>query len=344
MVFRNNAHEMAAEQRLDHDGRGRMAHTPAHIPMIGWKEILLRVFHAFSDNNLSIIAAGASFYGLLAIFPGIAAFVAIYGLFLDPHTVVGQVQELSGILPDDVIRTVAGQMAQIADRPRASLGIAALFTLALAIWSARRGTHALMIALNVVYAEKESRNLIVTTLVSVGLTLAIIVGLAGITLLAAGIPIVFAAMGATGLAMAVGRGIGLGAGALLLMLGIAGLYRYAPSRKRPKWRWVIVGAAIVTMFWIVGSLLFSVYVAFSHSYSATYGSIGAVVVVLTWLYITILIMLVGGEINAQLEFQTTEDTTVRADKPMGERGAFVADNVAKRAEDIDFDAEDPEPR
>lgn len=344
MVFRKNAVRVAPGQTVRNDGRGRSAHTPAHIPLIGWKDILLRVFHAFSDNNLSIIAAGASFYGLLALFPGIAAFVAIYGLFLDPHTAVDQINGLSGILPPDVIATVAGQMAQIADRPPASLGIAALFTLALALWSARRGTNALMVALNVVYAERESRNLIVTTLVSLGLTLVIIAGLIGIVLLAVGIPMVFAVMGASGVALAIGQGIGLGASALLLMIGIAGLYRFAPSRTRPKWRWVMVGAAIVTGFWIVGSLLFSMYVAFSNTYSATYGSIGAVVVVLTWLYITILIMLVGGEINAQIEFQTAEDTTVSGNKPMGERGAFVADNVAKRAGDIDFDSQESKPQ
>ena len=178
---------------------------------------------------------------------------------------------------------------------------------------------------------------------SLVLTFAIILGLIGVALLAAGVPLVTAALGLPNWAIGVARGVGLGAGALLLMMGIAGMYRYAPSRTRPKWRWVIVGAAIVTVFWIIGSLGFSLYVAVSGSYSATYGSLGAVVVVLTWLYITVLIMLVGGEINAQMEFQTAEDTTVSGNKPIGERGAFVADNVAKRAEDIDFDAEPPDP-
>lgn len=340
MVFRKNAHRIAPGETVREDGRGRTARTPAHIPLIGWKDILLRVFHAFSDNNLSIIAAGASFYGLLAIFPGIAAFVAIYGLFQDPHQVVLQMQGLSGVLPPDVINTVTGQMTQIAARPTGTLGFAAVVTLALALWSARKGTNALMVALNVVYAEKESRNLIVSTLVSLALTLAIIVGLIGVAVLAAGVPLVASRLGLSDWIVAIARGVGLGLGALFLMLGIAGLYRFAPSRTRPKWRWVIVGAAMVTVFWILGSLVFSVYVAFSDSYSATYGSLGAVVVVLTWLYITILIMLVGGEINAQLEFQTVEDTTISGNKPMGERGAFVADNVAKPARDIDFEAQD----
>ncbi|ROO28765.1 ribonuclease [Salinisphaera japonica YTM-1] len=344
MVHRKNAQALNHGTEIKANGRGRKARTPAHIPLIGWKDVLLRVFHAFSDNNLSIIAAGVSFYGLLAIFPGVAAFVSIYGLFQDPNEVVREIQGLSGMVPPDVISTITDQMTQIAARPTGSLGLAAVITLALALWSARKGTTALMVALNVVYAEKESRNFVVATLVSLALTFAIIAGLIGVALLAAGVPLVTAALGLPTWAVGVARGVGLGAGALLLMLGIAGMYRYGPSRTRPKWRWVIVGAAIVTVFWIIGSLGFSLYVAFSGSYSATYGSLGAVVVVLTWLYITVLIMLVGGEINAQMEFQTSEDTTVSGNKPIGERGAFVADNVAKRAEDIDFEAEPPDPQ
>jgi membrane protein len=338
MVHRRNARKLSADEPVRQDGRGRRAGTPVNIPVKGWRDVLLRVYHAFNDNNLSIIAAGVSFYGLLAIFPGIAAFVAIYGFFLDPTGVVDQMNQLQGVVPPDVISTVTGQMTQIASKPQASLGFAALFTLALALWSARKGTNALMIALNVVYAERETRNFFVKIAVSLALTLAIVVGLSGVALLAAGLPLLLAGLGFVDWVVAVGRGLGLGGAALLLMLGIAGLYRYAPSRRPPKWRWVLVGAAMVTVFWILGSLAFSVYVAFSDSYSATYGSLGAVVVVLTWLYITVLIMLVGGELNAQLEFQTARDTTAAPERPMGERGAFVADNIAQRAEDIDFES------
>ncbi|MES1938897.1 putative ribonuclease [Salinisphaera sp. T5B8] len=343
MVHRHNAKQLSPNEQPSAGGRGRRAATPVNIPFKGWRDVALRVYHAFNDNNLSIIAAGVSFYGLLAIFPGIAAFVAIYGLFLDPAGVVDQVQQLRGVVPPDVITTITGQMSQVAAKPQASLGLAALFTLALALWSARKGTTALMIALNVVYAERETRNFFVKIAVSLALTLAIVFGLSMVAILAAGVPLLFAALGFADWMVAVGRGIGLGGAALFLMLGIAGLYRYAPSRRAPKWRWVIVGAAIVTVFWIIGSLAFSVYVAFSDNYSATYGSLGAVVVVLTWLYITVLIMLVGGELNAQLEFQTAHDTTTSGGKPMGERGAFVADNIAERADDIDFDNKKPGP-
>ena len=340
MVHRRNAQRPAPDGEVANDGRGRRARNPAAIPLIGWRDVLLRVYHAFGDNNLSIIAAGVSFYGLLAIFPGIAAFVAIYGLFQDPGQVVAQMQAMQGIVPADVINTVTAQMTQIAGRPEASLGFAALFTLVLALWSARKGTTALMVALNVVYAERETRNFFVQIAVSLALTLAIILGLSAIALLAAGVPLVLAALGFADWVVTIGRGLGLGGAALLLMTGIAGLYRFAPSRRAPRWRWVLVGAATVTIFWILGSIAFSVYVAFSGSYSATYGSIGAVVVVLTWLYITVLIMLVGGELNAQLEYQTAADTTAGHTRPMGERGAFVADNVARKTEAIDFEQQD----
>lgn len=340
MVHRRNAQRPPPEGELANDGRGRRARNPAAIPLIGWRDVLLRVYHAFGDNNLSIIAAGVSFYGLLAIFPGIAAFVAIYGLFQDPGQVVAQMQALQGIVPADVINTVTAQMTQIAGRPEASLGFAALFTLALALWSARKGTTALMVALNVVYAERETRNFFVQIAVSLALTLAIIFGLSAIALMAAGVPLLLAAFGFADWIVTIGRGFGLGGAALLLMTGIAGLYRFAPSRRAPRWRWVLVGAATVTVFWILGSVAFSIYVAFSGTYSATYGSIGAVVVVLTWLYITVLIMLVGGELNAQLEYQTSADTTAGHTRPMGERGAFVADNVARKTEAIDFEQQD----
>lgn len=340
MVHRRNAQRPAPDGEVANDGRGRRARNPAAIPLIGWRDVLLRVYHAFGDNNLSIIAAGVSFYGLLAIFPGIAAFVAIYGLFQDPGQVVAQMQAMQGIVPADVINTVTAQMTQIAGRPEASLGFAALFTLVLALWSARKGTTALMVALNVVYAERETRNFFVQIAVSLALTLAIILGLSAIALLAAGVPLVLAALGFADWVVTIGRGLGLGGAALLLMTGIAGLYRFAPSRRAPRWRWVLVGAATVTVFWILGSIAFSIYVAFSGSYSATYGSIGAVVVVLTWLYITVLIMLVGGELNAQLEYQTAADTTAGHTRPMGERGAFVADNVARKTEAIDFEQQE----
>ena len=288
-------HESAETVVVD-GTRGRMAESPTDIPLLGWKDIFLRVFREFGENNLSIIAAGVSFFGLMAVFPAI------------------------------------DQMRQVAGRSSATLGTAALFSTAVALWSARKGTTALMVSLNVVYGERESRGFIRKTGVSVLLTVAIIAGLMAVALLAVGVPIALEAVALPEWQLATLRGLSMAAAGLTLTFGIAGLYRWAPSRRSPRWRWVAVGSVMVTLFWVLGSILFTFYVATSDNYSATYGSLGAVVILLTWMYITVLIMLVGGEVNAQQEFQTLADTTVRGPQPQGERGAFVADHVAPRAE------------
>lgn len=324
-------HESAETVVVD-GTRGRMAESPTDIPLLGWKDIFIRVFREFGENNLSIIAAGVSFFGLMAVFPAIAAFVALYGLFQDPQTVVDQLSNLSGVIPADVVTTLTDQMRQVAGRSSATLGTAALFSTAVALWSARKGTTALMVSLNVVYGERESRGFIRKTGVSVLLTVAIIAGLMAVALLAVGVPIALEAVALPEWQLATLRGLSMAAAGLTLTFGIAGLYRWAPSRRSPRWRWVAVGSVMVTLFWVLGSILFTFYVATSDNYSATYGSLGAVVILLTWMYITVLIMLVGGEVNAQQEFQTLADTTVRGPQPQGERGAFVADHVAPRAE------------
>jgi len=312
--------------------RGRRALSPVQIPILGWKDIVVRVFREFGENNLSIIAAGVSFFGLMAVFPAIAAFVALYGLFQDPQTVVDQLNTLSGVVPADVLDTLTGQMTQVAARSDSTLGTAALFSLAVALWSARKGTTALMVSLNVVYGERETRGFFRKTLVSMLLTGAMVGGLMTVAFLAVGVPVALEALGLSGWQLMAGRAVAMGAAGLTLMLGIAGLYRWAPSRQPPQWRWVGVGATVVTIFWVLGSILFTLYVATSDNYSATYGSLGAVVILLTWMYITVLFILVGGELNAQQEFQTIQDTTARRAQPMGDRGAFVADNVAPGAE------------
>lgn len=310
-------------------GRGQCAAWPGAIPLRGWKDILLRVFRAFGDNNISLMAAGVSFYALLSLFPAIGAFVALYGLFLDPQAVVQQLNQLSGIVPNDVLDTLINQMRKIAAGSETKLTVAAVFSLLVALWGARMGINAVMTALNVVYEEREQRGMIRVTLIALALTLAVILGLIGMAVLAVGVPIVFAALGAGGWVLVIGRAIGIALAAALLVFGLAGIYRWAPSRRAPRWPWVAVGALVVMVFWVLGSLLFSLYLGLSDKYSATYGSLGTVIILLTWLYITALIMLVGGALNAQLEHQTSEDTTVKSPLPMGERGAFVADHVAR---------------
>jgi len=318
---------------FDNDTRVRGATAPTAIPFAGWVDVLIRVFRAFGDKNLSITAAGLSFFALLALFPAIGIFVALYGLILDPQTVVQQLSQFKGVIPGDVLNILTNQMREVASSSGTRLTTAAIISLLVALWGVRKGTIALMTALNVVYDEHEKRGLIKLTFFSLLLALAIILGLIIIALLAIGVPLVFAALGAGGWLLIVGRALGIALAAVAMVFGLAAIYRWAPSRRAPRWRWVAVGALMVMLFWVLGSLLFSLYLGVSSSYSATYGSLGTVVIILIWIYITALIMLIGGELNAQLEFQTAQDTTVHAPRPMGERGANVADHVAPARDD-----------
>lgn len=308
--------------------RNNRRHTPAGITLPEWKDIAIRVFHTFGDHNLSVIAAGVSFFMLLALFPAIGAFVAIYGIFLDPHAVVQQLSQLQSVVPSDVLNIIMTQMRQVASGSGAQLTVAAAVSLLLALWGTRMGTNALIAALNVVYGEREERGLIRRMLFSLVLTLATILGLIGIAVLAIGIPLAFHFVGLGGWFTLIGRMLGIVAAAVTLMVGLAAIYHFAPDRRAPRWRWVSVGSVVVMVFWVLGSVLFSIYLGISDRYSATYGSLGTVIILLTWIYITVLIMLLGGALNAEIEHQMTGDTTVGSPESLGGRGAVVADQTA----------------
>lgn len=307
---------------------GHPTPTPRALTLREWKDVIVRVFHVFGDNNLGVIAAGVSFFVLLALFPAIGAFIAIYGLFLDPDSAVQQLSQLQGVVPGDVLSIVTQQMRQVAAGADTKMTVAAVFSLLVALWGTRMGTNALMTALNVVYGEREERGLIKRTLFSLLLTLALILGLTSMALLLIGIPLAFGLLGLDGWPLLVARAFGIALAATVLVFGLAGLYHWAPDRRAPRWRWVSIGAVVVMVFWTIGSMLFSVYLSISDKYSATYGSLGTVIILLTWIYITVLIMLIGGALNAELERQMAGDTTAGAARPIGERGAVVADHVA----------------
>lgn len=336
MVEKEEDNPTPARRQIGHGHRGEAeAQTLRTLTLGEWKDILVRVFHAFGDNNVGVVAAGVSFFMLLALFPAIGAFVAIYGLFLDPQTVVQQLGQLQGVIPRDVLDTVTRQMQQVAAGADTKLTVAAAFSLFVALWGTRMGTNALMTALNVVYGENEERGLIKRTLFSLLLSLAIILGLMSMALLVAGIPLAFALLGLDGWPLLVARALGIALAATVLVFGLAALYHWVPDRRAPRWRWVSVGAVVVMVLWLIGSLLFSVYLGISDKYSATYGTLGTVIILLTWIYITVLIMLIGGALNAEVEHQIARDTTVGAPRPVGERGAVVADDVVEPRPDND---------
>ena len=309
--------------------RGREARKPKDIPARGWKDILWRVKDQIKRDRLSIIAAGVAFYGLLAVFPALIALVAIYGLAFDPQQVERQVGALSGILPPEAAEVLLGQLSDLTSTDSTALGVGAIGGLLLALWSASAGMRTLMEALNVAYNEEEKRGFIRFYGTALLLTLAAIVGTVAAIALIVALPV---ALNFLGLGEAL-KWLVSGAGVLILivsvMVGLAITYRYAPSRETAQWRWVSWGAAIATVLWVVGSVLFSLYVTRFGNYNETYGSVGAIVILLMWFLLSSYAVLIGAEINAEMERQTRKDTTEGAEKPLGGRGAHAADTVGE---------------
>ena len=320
--------QATSPDRFGH-ARGREAGRPKDIPAQGWKDILWRVKDQIKEDRLSIIAAGVAFYGLLAIFPGLIALVAIYGLAFDPQQVEQQAQALSGILPPQAADIILGQLHDLTTTSSTALGFGAIAGIVLALWSASAGMRTLMEALNVAYDEKESRGIIRYYGTALLLTLGAIFGLILAIALVVALPVVLKFLG---LGDAMQWLVSLAVWpvlVLLMLLGLAIVYRYGPSRDQPRWRWVSWGAVIAMVLWVIGSALFSLYVTQFGNYNETYGSMGAVVILLMWFLLSAYAILIGAEFNAEAERQTEKDTTKGREEPMGRRHAHAADTLGE---------------
>lgn len=315
---------------LTESGRGRAADEPSEIPSRGWKDIAWRVYENFQNDRVMLIAAGVTYYALLALFPATAALVSLYGLFTDASTISDHLRLVSGFLPDGALEVIGDQIKRIASQGGATLGTAFLGTLALALWGANAGTKAIFDALNIIYKEREKRSFFVLTAWSMVFTIAALV----LVLLAvAGVIAVPVALRLFGVSETSGAALlALLRWPLLylaVLFGLACLYRYGPSRTKPQWRWVSWGSAVAGGVWLIASLLLSWYVANFGDYNATYGSLGAVIGFMVWIWLSTMIVLLGGEINAEMEHQTAKDTTEGGSKPLGARGARMADEVGE---------------
>nr|WP_294507585.1 YihY/virulence factor BrkB family protein [uncultured Rhodopila sp.] len=309
--------------------RGRSAGHPGQIPAPGWKDILVRSWAEVSENNIFLVSGGVTYAVLLALFPALAALVSIYGLLLDPVQVERQVEALADVLPPESTQMVADQLHKLVTASSGSLGLSAVVALLFALWSASRGMSGMITALDIAYREKETRGFFKLNLIAIGLTL---LALVGGTVSIALVGVLPAAMQVVGLGADVQwvvTGLEWPLLILLVMTGLSVLYRYAPNRKTARWRWVSPGAIIATLLWIAGSVGFSIYVTHFNSYDKTYGSLGGVVIMLTWLYLSAFAALFGAVINAEAERQTTADSTVGSPKPMGDRQAYAADTVGE---------------
>ncbi|UGY14418.1 YihY/virulence factor BrkB family protein [Bradyrhizobium septentrionale] len=309
--------------------RGRLAHTPLQIPAAGWKDILLRTYQQIDEDRLLATAAGVVFYGLLAIFPAITALVSSYGLFADPSTISANLQSLALMLPEGSFAIVQDQIARVLAKGTSTLGLTFAVGLLIAIWSANAGMKAVFDALNVVYEEKEKRGFIKLNLMTLTFTIA---ALLSIMLMVGAVVVVPLLLQQVGLGTRAELIIRFGRWPILvvlLLVALAVLYRYGPSRTKPRWQWLSVGAVVAAVLWLMGSTLLSWYLANFGDYSATYGSLGAAIGLMTWMWMSAIIVLCGAELNSEIEHQTVIDSTEGRRKPLGARGATMADTVGR---------------
>ena len=313
-------------------GRGREAAHPQDVPARGWKDISWRVWGEISEKNLFLVASGVAFSILLALFPGLAALVSIYGLVLDPSQVERQVNSLSGVLPEQTKQMLAQELHSLAASSTGSLGIGVVIGVLLALWTARGGMSGLMSGINIAYEEKETRSFFRFNMIALGLTLGVIIGGLVAVALVGVLPAAVQAIGMGGFVKWLMLILEWPLLAVLVMAGLAVLYRYAPNRDEPQWQWVTPGAIAATTLWIIGSIAFSVYVGNFGSYNQTYGSLGGAVVLMTWLYLSAFVVLLGAAVNAQSEKQTRKDTTRGPAQPMGQRRATAADYLGETSD------------
>ncbi|MCJ2095737.1 YihY/virulence factor BrkB family protein [Methylobacterium sp. J-072] len=311
--------------------RGRGASHPAEIPAKGWKDIALRTYRDIGENRLPLIAAGVTFFTLLAIFPAVAALVSCYGLVADASTINDQLASLQGIMPQGALDILDDQVKRLNEKGNTALGLSLIVSIALSVWSANGGVKHVFDALNIVYNEREKRNFVLLNVVSLGFTAGalafLILALAAVVVLP--VVLTYVGFGPDAWWLTLLRWPAL---LVAVLLGLAMLYRYGPSRDAPRWRWVTPGGAAAAVLWIVASLLFSWYVAHFGSYNKTYGSLGAAIGFMTWIWISTMIVLAGAQLNAEMEHQTAEDTTVGEPQPLGTRRARMADSVGAAAE------------
>ena len=317
------------EARATERGRGRKATTPAHIPWRGWKDILIRTYHEIQEDRLLSLAAGVVFYSLVALFPAIAAGVSSYALFSNAASIAGHLSLLSDIVPGGSLDLLRDEITRIASRSEGKLTLGFAVGLGIALWSANAGMKAIFDALNIINDEEEKRSLIRLNLVSLFFTFCAIGGI----LVAIGavvvFPLILAAFGWSSFDAPIIGLLRWPALFVLMILSLAVLYRYGPSRRKPKWRWLTVGSVFAALTWLLVSSLFSWYLANFANYNATYGALGAVIGLMMWMWLSTIVVLVGAELNSEIEHQTARDTTVGAPKPLGARGAVMADTVGE---------------
>jgi membrane protein len=286
------------------------------------------------DNNASIVAAGVAFYAFLAVVPALIAVVAIYGLIANPADVKDQITSFTDALPRDAQRLLSNQLSSITRKAGGGTGIAAAIAIGGALWSASSGIAALNTGLTVVNHENETRGMLKRRVLALTLTIFAVVGIVLMLALVMALPSALDTVGVSGIgstALELARWPLL---AGVLLVGLAVIFRFGPQRRRPRWRWVSPGAIVAVIVGLAASIGFSIYVDLLGNYNKTYGALGAIIILMLWLYLMAFATLFGASLNAELERQTMRDTTAGDDQPMGRRGAYVADTVGPTSKEL----------
>lgn len=313
------------DEKGANSGHGKSADSPARIEPAGWYEIAVRTYGEIARDRVLAVAAGVTFYGLLAIFPALAAFVSLYGLVAAPEAVAEHLVILSSVIPAGGYELIRDHVLRVSQAGEGRLGLSLAISLALSIWSANAGMKAIFDALNVAYGEHEKRGFVHLNLLSLTFTAGMLIFAVLAIVAVVAVPVLLEYVYLGGIAeplIWIGRWPAV---LLVLIAGLTLLYRFGPSRNQPQWRWVSPGALFAAAVWIAASAAFSWYVANFEDYDKTYGTLGAVIALTMWMWLSSIIILIGAELNAECERQTYVDTTVGPAMPMGVRGADAAD-------------------
>jgi membrane protein len=311
------------------DSMGHQANAPSQMPWAAWKDIAARTYKRTWDDNVGLVSAGVAFYAFFGLLSLLGLIVLIYGLFADPVTVVEQMRTLTSILPTDVVVLIGNQLLTAVHSSEETKGFGILLAVLVAVYGGTNASASVLTALNIAYEEKEKRSLlsfyvlaVLMTLVALLAALFALAGTAAVAYLRSFVP------EASGPALVAGQVVAYVLLVLIAAAVAATLYRFGPSREDAKWEWITPGSVFAAVTWLLLTVAFGFYVSHLTNYQASYGSLGAVVALLTWLYLSAYAFVFGAELNSEIEHQTAKDSTTGSPEPLGERGAWAADNVA----------------
>jgi len=310
------------------NAQGSNATSPWQMPAAAWRQIVARTWQRTWIDNVGLVAAGVAFYGFLAFVPLLGLIVLTYGALADVQTVIANLQTLTNFLPPEIALLVGNQLLAAVTTSGSLQGLGIVVASALGLYGGANGAGSIMIALNIAYHENEKRSLsrfyAIALLITCG---AVVLGLGALAATAAIASLERLLPEASAAAIITSK-LTAYSGVFLIAAGLATvLYRYAPSRENPRWRWITPGSLFTAATWLILTLLFGFYLSQITSYEATYGALGAVIAFLTWIYLSAYVLVIGAELNSEIEHQTKVDSTTGDPEPVGKRGAWAADEV-----------------